>query len=92
MEGPLPLSGTQVGGPGAGAGQATKDFLGTCLQFPEPPAGGPRHRQSQLHGSNTGLHSQPNSETSGPKCSVGAGAQGLEREADMCPEHITSDL
>ena len=37
-------------GPRAGAGQAPYGLLGTCLQFPGPPLGGPRHRQPALQG------------------------------------------
>lgn len=41
---------TDGGGKGGGRGRRV---LGTCLQFQEPPPGGPRHHQPQLPGSNS---------------------------------------
>lgn len=37
---------------GGWLGAESGGVLGTCLQFPESPPGGPRHRQPQLPGSN----------------------------------------
>jgi hypothetical protein len=84
---------TQVGGPGAGAGQAINVFLGT---LPAVLRAAIRWRQAlpitTWFNQPGCMHSQPNTEMSGLKCSEGPGAQGLEGEAYMCSEYVTSYL